>query len=188
METSAGQQQWFLRKHEDGHTFGPLSFEQLARWASSAQVAPQDVVSTDEVTWMKAPMLEELAMDWLVELTSERYYGPTTLGAIQEFMRLGEINERMFVINSCDGLRKQISEMPLVLPTPRMDEESDLPSGAGEMADEPSASGMSIDVQDRIRDLEQTLSEERRALRELEERYHALELKYRELPGGAAAE
>ena len=136
MDTSAEQQQWFLRKHEDGHTFGPLPFEQLARWASSAQVAPQDVVSTDEVTWMKAPMLEELAMDWLVELTTERYYGPTTLGAIQEFMRLGEINERMFVINSCDGFRKQISEMPLVLPTPSVAEESDLPSGAEEMADE----------------------------------------------------
>lgn len=179
METSAGQQQWFLRKHEDGHTFGPLSFEQLARWASSAQVAPQDVVSTDEVTWMKAPMLEELAMDWLVELTSERYYGPTTLGAIQEFMRLGEINERMFVINSCDGLRKQISEMPLVLPTPGMDE--DLSPGVEEIADEPPASGMAIDVQDRIRDLEQTLSEERRALRELEERYRALEAKYQQL-------
>jgi hypothetical protein len=178
METSAGQQQWFLRKHEDGHTFGPLSFEQLARWASSAQVAPQDVVSTDEVTWMKAPMLEELAMDWLVELTSERYYGPTTLGAIQEFMRLGEINEQMFVINSCDGLRKQIREMPLVLPT-TAEGTNDSPE-ADEMA-EPAAGGMSIDVQDRIRDLEQTLSEERRALRELEERYRALEAKYQQL-------
>ena len=126
MDTSAEQQQWFLRKHEDGHIFGPLSFEQLARWASSAQVAPQDVVSTDQVTWMKAPMLQELGMDWLVELTTERYYGPTTLGAIQEFMRLGEINDRMFVINSCDGLRKQIKEMPLVLPTPSVADENDL--------------------------------------------------------------
>ncbi|MEN3370206.1 MAG: hypothetical protein V7609_2349 [Verrucomicrobiota bacterium] len=181
MDISAEQQQWFLRKHEDGHTFGPLSFEQLARWASSAQIAPHDVVSTDEVTWMKAPMLEELAMDWLVELTTERYYGPTTLGAIQEFMRLGEINDRMFVINSCDGLRKQISEMPLVLPAPSVDERSDLASAPEEIADEPLASGMAIDVQDRIRDLEQTLSEERRALRELEERYRALEAKYQEL-------
>jgi hypothetical protein len=40
---------------------------------------------------------------------------------------------------------------------------------------------MSIDVPDRIRDLEQTLSEERRALRELEERYRALETKYEQL-------
>ncbi len=95
-------QSWFLRKNEDGHIFGPLSFEQLARWASSAQVAPQDVLSSDQVTWIKAPMLQELGMDWLVELTSERYYGPTTLGAVQEFMRLGEINEQTFLINSCE--------------------------------------------------------------------------------------
>jgi hypothetical protein len=29
---------WFLRKHEDGSVFGPLSFEQLAIWASTAKV------------------------------------------------------------------------------------------------------------------------------------------------------
>ncbi|HSP45535.1 MAG TPA: hypothetical protein VLO30_06045 [Chthoniobacterales bacterium] len=53
---------------------------QLTRWASTAQVAPHDVVSTDQLTWVKAPMLPELGMDWLVEVTTERFYGPTTLG------------------------------------------------------------------------------------------------------------
>ena len=66
-------------------------------------------------------MLENLGMDWLVELTSEHYYGPTTLGAIQEFIRLGEIDEETFVINSCDGARRRISEMPLALHLPRGD-------------------------------------------------------------------
>jgi len=170
-------QQWFLRKQEDGQVFGPLSFEQLALWASSAQIAPHDAVSTDEMTWMKAPMLPELGMDWLVEVTTERYYGPTTLGAIGEFIRLGEINDRTFVINSCDGSRKQISDLPLVRP--------EAGSIAGTAAEEdfagPGASGMSIDLQDRIRDLEQSLHEERRALQEAEERYRALEIKYQEL-------
>src|SRR3954463_4452307 len=113
MESLAAQD-WFLRKHEDGQIFGPLPFAQLIRWASSAQVAPHDIVSTDQVTWVKAPMLPELGMDWLVEVTTERFYGPTTLGAIQEFMRLGEINGETFVINSCDGSRRRVSEMPLV--------------------------------------------------------------------------
>jgi hypothetical protein len=111
MEESATTQRWFLRKHEGGTIFGPLSFELLARWASNAQLAPHDTVSTDQQTWIKAPMLPELGMDWLVEITSEHYYGPTTLGAIQEFIRLGEINEETFVVNSCDGTRRQISEM-----------------------------------------------------------------------------
>jgi hypothetical protein len=179
MEAAAAQE-WFLRKHEGGNIFGPLPFDQLARWASSAQVAPHDVVSTDQTTWVKAPMLPELGMDWLVEVTTERYYGPTTLGAIQEFLRLGEINRDTFVINSCDGLRKRINEMALVLPLAVADES--VPEVVPlETTAAPAATGMSIDVQDRIRDLEQSLREERRALREAEERYRALELKYLEL-------
>ena len=179
MEPAAAQE-WFLRKHEDGNIFGPLPFAQLARWASSAQVAPHDVVSTDQLTWIKAPMLAELGMDWLVEVTTERYYGPTTLGAIQEFMRLGEIGSDTFVINSCDGVRKRISEMSLVLP-PATAEDAAPEVAPLEDSAAPAATGMSIDVQDRIRDLEQSLREERRALLEAEERYRALELKYQEL-------
>ena len=175
---AATAQEWFLRKHEDGGMFGPLPFEQLARWAWSAQVAPHDIVSTDQMTWVKAPMVPELGMDWLVEVTTERFYGPTTLGAIQEFVRLGEINRETFVINSCTGARQKIEELAVVLP------EEIIP--AGELPSEtaatgPAATGMSIDTEDRIRDLEQALREERRALREAEERYRALELKYQEL-------
>lgn len=169
MEAVAAQE-WFLRKHEDGNIFGPMPFAQLARWASSAQVAPHDVVSTDQVAWSKAPMLPELGMDWLVEVTTERFYGPTTLGAIQEFMRLGEITGETFVINSCDGSRQRVSEMPF-----------DLSPEASEDSTGPAASGMAIKSEDRIRDLEQALREERRALQDAEERYRALELKYREL-------
>ena len=171
MEAAAAQD-WFLRKHEDGNIFGPLPFAQLARWASSAQVAPHDVVSTDQVTWMKAPMLAELEMDWLVEVTTERFYGPTTLGAIQEFARLGEINGDTFVINSCDGSRQRVNELPLVAAEPVIE----IAETAG-----PVAAGMSIKPEDRIRDLEQALREERRALHEADERYRALELKYNEL-------
>jgi hypothetical protein len=172
---SAAAQDWFLRKYEGGNIFGPLPFTQLARWASSAQVAPHDVVSTDQVTWTKAPMLPELEMDWLVEVTTERFYGPTTLGAIQEFMRLGEINGDTFVINSRDGSRRRVNEMPLVLSQIPVEEEP-ASDAAG-----PPASGMSINAEDRIRDLEQSLREERRALQEAEERYRVLELKYQEL-------
>jgi hypothetical protein len=170
----AAAQDWFLRKHEDGNVFGPLPFAQLARWASSAQVAPHDGVSTDQLTWLKAPMLPELEMDWLVEVTTERFYGPTTLGAIEEFLRLGEINADTFVINSCDGSRRRVSEMPLVISQQNTE---DMPTDDLQ----PAPTGMSINLEDRIRDLEQSLREERRALQEAEERYRALELKYNEL-------
>src|SRR5437879_12444398 len=110
----ASSQLWFLRKHQGGSVFGPISFDQLAGWASSAQVAPQDVVSTDQETWLKAPMVTQLGMDWLVELRSDDYYGPTTVGAIREFIRLGDINPDTFFINPSDASRRQIRErLPL---------------------------------------------------------------------------
>jgi hypothetical protein len=177
-------QRWFLRKHEDGSIFGPLSFAQLSRWASTAQIAPHDAISTDQLTWMKAPMLPQLGMDWLVEVTSERYYGPTTLGAVQEFIRLGEIDGTTFIINACDGTRRQIQDMPALLDLSA--EPAAMEAEASEPASEyePPASGISINLQDRIRDLEQALREERRALAEAEQRYRELEQRYRESDRG----
>jgi hypothetical protein len=120
-------------------------------------------------------------MDWLVELTTEHYYGPTTLGALREFVRLGEIYAETVVINSCDGTRCQVREMPeLWETTPAEADENqfqiqlDDPVGPG-------VAKMSIRLQERIRDLEQTLQEERRALAESQHRYNELERKYQDL-------
>lgn len=172
-------QSWYLRKHEDGTIFGPLSFEQLSHWASTAQIAPHDAISTDQMTWMKAPMLPQLGMDWLVEVTLERYYGPTTLGAVQEFIHLGEIDGETYIINACDGTRRQIQELPgLEIPVNGAIAAEDVEPA---LADEPAPTGISIDLQDRIRDLEQALLEERRAYEDIEDRYLELERRYREL-------
>jgi hypothetical protein len=179
MENPATQS-WYLRKHQDNTVFGPLTFEQLADWARSAQVAPHDAISTDQAGWMKAPMLPELGMDWLVEVTSERYYGPTTLGAVQEFIRLREIDAETFIINACDGTRRQVQDFPqLKLPEPQEEfvEPAEI-EAAVENPNEPAASGISIDLQDRIRDLEQSLREERRAFEDLESRYQELQQRY----------
>jgi hypothetical protein len=169
----AAAQQWFLRKHDGGGVFGPLRFDQLSRWAMAAQVAPHDTVSSDQENWIKAPMLAELGMDWLVEVTSERFYGPTTLGTVAEFLRLGEITGDVFVINTCTNARLRVSE--LNLSAPGIDLEKAVVSG------EPDATGMSIDADERVRDLEQALREERQALDDTEQRYRELEERYREL-------
>lgn len=167
---------WFLSKHEDGSVFGPMPFEQVRRWAAAAQVAPHDTLSPDQLTWLKAPMFPELGMDWLVEVTSERYYGPTTLGAVQEFLRLGEIGEETFVINSCDGSRRQIKELTGLLQLPG--EPNDL---ILEGTEAPAATTMAVNLRERISDLEQSLFEERRALEESEVRYRELEAQYNAL-------
>ncbi len=171
-------QSWFLRKHEDGSTFGPVRFDQIARWAAAAQIAPHDTLSNDRQTWVKAPMLGQLAMDWLVELTSNHYYGPTTLGALQEFIRLGEIDGETLVINTRSGVCCKIQEMPQLRETGRVDAggaqaEIQLGDPVG-----PAVAGMSVPLQEQIRDLEQNLEEERRALVEAERRYAELKEKY----------
>ena len=174
-------QNWFLRKHEDGSTFGPVQFEQITRWAAAAQVAPHDTLSSDGQTWIKAPMHPQLGMDWLVELTSEHYYGPTTLGALREFIRLGEIDGETVVINTCDGIRRQIREMPDLGETAQPEtDENQFQIQLGDPVG-PGVAKMSIRFQERIRDLEQTLQEERRALAESRQRYNELERKYQDL-------
>jgi len=178
---AVSNQTWFLRKHQDGSVFGPLSFDQLSRWASTARIAPRDALSTDQQTWLKVSMLPELGMDWLVEVTSEHYYGPTTLGAIQEFIRLGEINEDTFLINSCDGLRRQIRQLPVLLHLGRQNSAASASVSEGGALTEPAASRISLDLQKRISDLEQSLREERRALEESEQRYIELHRKYQDL-------
>ncbi len=165
---------WYLCKHDDRGLFGPLPFEQLAHWAGSARIAPQDLVSNDQQSWMKAPMLAELGMDWLVEVTTERYYGPTTLGAIQEFMRLGEVTAENFVVNTCDGSRQRIGEIESLFPAP-----ADESNGA--TGETPAATRMSINFEERVRDLERSLREERRALHGADARYRELEQRYQQL-------
>lgn len=174
-------QRWFLRKYEDGSTFGPVQFDQITRWAASAQIAPHDTLSSDGQTWIKAPMLSQLGMDWLVELTSEHYYGPTTLGALREFIRLGEIDDETVVINTCDGTRREIREMPDLWKAVQseVDENQFQIQLSGPVG--PAVAKMSIRLQERIRDLEQTLQEERRALAESQQRYNELERKYQDL-------
>jgi hypothetical protein len=172
---------WYLRKYEGGGIFGPLPFDQLSRWASKARIAPRDLVSSDQQNWTKAPMVSELGMDWLVEVTSERYYGPTTLGAINEFVRLGEVTPENFVINTCDGSRRRIQEITSFFPTETEDGETFVEGS-------PAAVRMSIKFEERIRDLERSLGEERRALQEAEARYRELEQRYQQLLASSATQ
>ena len=96
-------------------------------------------------------MLPELAMDWIAEVTSERLYGPTTLGAIAEFIRLGEIDEDTFVINSCDATRQQIRDIAPLLAVLATSEATSRDENA---VAGPAASGISVRPEDRIRELD----------------------------------
>ncbi len=110
---------WHLMKHDDGTVFGPVSFEQIKEWAQAAQVSPLDKISEDQLNWTKAPMFAQLEMDWLLQMSDDHYYGPTTLSAIQEFIKEGEIDHDTLVINCKDATETKVGELPFL---PQADE------------------------------------------------------------------
>jgi hypothetical protein len=168
-------QNWFLMKNDDGTIFGPISFEQLRQWAVDAQVSPLDKVSTDEKTWSKSPMVPELQMDYLVEVTPDQFYGPTTMGAVREFLMMGEINGETTVTNCRDGSTALVKDIP-ELQTTAEDEEA--------MA--PVRTSIRVNLQQRIRELEETLMEERRAREQAEHLVQKLESKLGEITRAAS--
>jgi hypothetical protein len=155
-------------KHEDGSIFGPIAFDQLRQWAEDAQISPLDKVSPDESTWIKAPMVPDLGMDYLVEVSTDQYYGPTTLGAVREFLMIGEINADSRLTNCKDGTEARVGDFPDLLP--RREEEQQ----------QPVRTSIRLSLQKRIRELEETLMEERRARESAELRCERLEARLAE--------
>ena len=124
----------------DGHHFQPLAL---------------DRVSSDQNNWMKAPMLPELQMDFIVEVGEDQYYGPTTLGAIAEFVGAGEINADTSVTNCKDRTQMRVRD---ILPPALLH-----PAPAPDIAISPRPSSIRLNLQQRIRELETALLDERRA-------------------------
>lgn len=166
---------WYLMKNDDGTIFGPITFEQLHSWASDAQVSPLDKVSNDEKTWMKAPMVPELGMDYLIEVSPDQFYGPTTLGAVREFLLIGEINAETPVTNCRDGSVTVIRDIPEL----NVAEEADA-------TQQPVRTSIRINLQQRVRELEETLMEERRAREQAEHLVERLEAKLNEITRAAS--
>jgi hypothetical protein len=168
-------QQWFLMKHDDGTVFGPISFEQLKQWALDAQVSPLDKVSTDEQTWIKAPMVPELNMDYLIEVSPDQFYGPTTFSALREFLQMGEINADTVVTNCRDGSAALVRDIPELMPPREVEEVT-----------QPVRTSIRFNLQQRIRELEEALMEERRGREVAEHMCEKLEAKLDEITRAAS--
>jgi hypothetical protein len=159
--------QWYLHKAADGQVFGPVSIDQLQFWADQAQISPLDKVSNNRTTWMRAPMLDDLHMDYLVEVAPDQLYGPTTRGAIREFIAAGEITVDTVVTNCCSGKESPAEELVGPLPA------SDLTP--------PARNSIRVNLQQRIRELEELLVTERRNREMAEHLVEKLEAQLSEL-------
>lgn len=170
---------WYLMKYEDGGVFGPVSFEQIRQWAVDAQISPLDKLSNDEVTWLKAPMIPELEMDFLIEVSPDQYYGPTTVGALKEFIAMGEIGPDSMITNCKDGSTLTVKETPEL-------QAAFAPVGEDQVrTQEPVRTNIRLSLQQRIRDLEHSLLEERRARETAEKLVEKLEAKLAEFTANA---
>lgn len=110
--------QWFLQK-ADREIHGPIHLDQLRSWAAEAKISPLDKVSNDgQESWVRAPMVPELQMDWLIEMPDKYLYGPTSVGTLQEFLATGEIDEHVVVINCLDGSSGRLSDQPFYSASP----------------------------------------------------------------------
>lgn len=167
-------QTWYLLKNDDGTIFGPIGFEQLKQWAVEAQISPLDRVSTDQQNWMRAPMLPDLHMDYLVEVSPDQYYGPTNLGSVREFLQMGEINAETQITNCKDGSVTELKNIP-ELQMAQDDDEA-----------RPVRTSIRFNLQQRIRELEELLLEERRGREDAEHHLARLEAKLEEITRAAS--
>ena len=170
---------WFLHKHDDGSIFGPASADQIQEWALAAKISPLDKVSNDgQSNWRRAPMFPELHMDWLVEVSEDYLYGPTTFGTVQEFLAAGEIDGETIVINCKEGSQARVKDMPVFSTRLRR-------TTAESLVNEPSNGDKQPGLSDseHILELESKILDLRRALHESELRYQQLRAKYTEETG-----
>lgn len=180
----ANPEHWYLKKHDHGEVFGPVHFDKIKDWASSAQINPQDMLSEDSKVWTKAPMIPELEMDWLVVVGDNLLYGPTTAGSLLEFVQLGEITSETLLVNCCTGKTWNLSETSFYEQAqlePKEDKIASNPLLA--MLQQPGAGGLKSNLQKRVRELESALLDKRRKLMSAEETITRLETKVQELEG-----
>jgi hypothetical protein len=177
-------QNWYLKKHENGEIFGPVRFEKIREWARTAQVNPQDMVSTDRVLWTRPPMIPELEMDWLVELGEDLLYGPTTSGTLMEFATSGEISPETIVINCVNGEQAVLKDTEIyaaAISAPPTEHAAVDADDFDSLRQQPIKGGIRANLQRRVRELEQTLLEKQRHLVVAKDLIARLESKNKEL-------
>lgn len=167
---------FYLLKNEDGTLFGPVPFSQLVEWAASAQISPLDKISSDQVEWNRAPTYPDLKMDWLVQSSPGQLYGPTTIGALKEFILAGEINGESMAINCVEAVQckvKDIAELGEVLDQAAEHQEEGRPGRAS----------VRETLQQRLKDVEDMLLQERRLRYEAEDKLAKLAARYKAATG-----
>lgn len=103
--------EWYLLK-DGGAVYGPVPVGVLRQWAADGRVAPEDSVSGDQKTWIAAPNLADLEMDWMVELDGGALYGPLHVQSARALAADGAVPAHARIIHKKTGEARPLAEPP----------------------------------------------------------------------------
>ncbi|MFC1461990.1 GYF domain-containing protein [Verrucomicrobiota bacterium] len=93
---------WFLKIDEE-RSHGPVPLSTLVSWVEQGRIAPDTQLSEDKKSWVAAPELPELGMEWLVTLLNGREYGPFNSTATPHLLARGLVDATTVLRNKGTG-------------------------------------------------------------------------------------
>lgn len=106
--------EWYLKK-AGGDVFGPVTTATLRQWAAGGRIAHDDQISNDQEVWMPAVDMPDLGLDWMVELSQDKIYGPFHLLALGDLIREGSIPAAAPIVHRITGERHILHEALLLV-------------------------------------------------------------------------
>jgi len=84
--------EYYVRAADD-KVFGPIGMETLIEWARDSRIDPTYAVSSDQKSWVPAPLMPELEMTCLVETDPGTFYGPFNRAVVNGLIDAGTITK-----------------------------------------------------------------------------------------------
>lgn len=174
---------WHLIKAADKQEYGPITTETLLGWASEAKISPMDKLSNDgRQTWQRAPMIQDLQMDWLIQMPDQYLYGPTNVATIQEFLATGQIDGNVILINCVDATESRLASQPFFGASPQHTRSAETTNIGAQWPDMQRGSA-DIHLQQRVSLLERQIVEYQRLVDDWERNYNSLRQQFVEATG-----
>ncbi len=168
----------------DREIYGPTDLETLRSWASEAKISPLDKLSNDDrKSWVRAPMVGDLQMDWLIEMPDNYLYGPTNIGTIQEFLATGEIDENVRVINCVEGSEICLADADFYKASPHHIRSADTSFVGTQWPEDMRLETGDQALKQRLLSLERTNVELQRSVDEWQQAYASLRQQFIEMTG-----
>lgn len=88
-------EQWFLKR--SAAVYGPVTRQELIDWATSGRIRPDDLVSSDNITWHSPAEIPFLQMCWMIEPPGGQPVGPVNLAALIDPLLKGTLSPQATV-------------------------------------------------------------------------------------------